>query len=136
MKKDWDKGFACLAAYNKSLTASGRWFWSSYLSACFKFNSLKHFIADQAMHWYCFEIFTIVHRKVFIDRSGVEILCSLLKPSTRVFHQDQMFEFWMFDILTFTFRCLSMAQEHPPPFLASSWMNGYLTLHIHNSFVF
>ena len=99
-------------------------------------NSLEHFIVDQAMHWYCFDTFTFVHRKVFIDRSGVEILCSLLKPSTRVFQQDQMFELWMFDILTFTFRCLSMAQEHPLPFLASSWMNGYLTLHIHNLFVF
>jgi len=45
-EKDWDEGLACIAAYNKSLTSSGR--------------------------------------KVFIDRRGVEILCSLLKPSTRV----------------------------------------------------
>merc|ERR1719192_1110928 len=44
--KDLSKGTACMAAYNKSLTSSGR--------------------------------------KVFIDRGGVEVLCSLLKPSSRV----------------------------------------------------
>ena len=58
--------------------------------------------------------------------------------SSKAFHTGipPRSDVWMFDILTFTFRCLSMAQEHPPPFLASSWMNGYLTLHIHNSYVF
>ena len=58
--------------------------------------------------------------------------------SSKAFHTGipPRSDVWMFDILTFTFRCLSMAQEHPLPFLASSWMNGYLTLYIHDLFVF
>ena len=66
-EKDWDEGFACLAAYNKSLTSAGRSF------SCF----------PVAQPESCFTEVNAL-RKVFIDRGGVEILCSLLKPSTRV----------------------------------------------------
>ena len=74
-----DGGFTCLAAYNKSLTSSGRWL-STYLESGF---SEEDVLKNCNVWW------NHSYRKVFIDRGGVEILCSLLTPSTRVLHQDQ-----------------------------------------------